>query len=100
MGKVEFQGKMVDPATTWWEWFSTSAYGVDKRLRHLFRLLPRDPRCKFCNAPFRGIGGALVKTGYGLGELTHLAPSWTRPPDLVAETVLEAVEHILAAEAR
>lgn len=65
MGRVEFQGKMVDPATTWWEWFSTSAYGVDKRLRHLFRLLPRDPRCKFCNAPFEGAGGVLVKVLYG-----------------------------------
>jgi D-glycero-D-manno-heptose 1,7-bisphosphate phosphatase len=46
-----------------------------------------------------GARGALVKTGYGLGELTYLAPSWARPPDLVAENLLEAVEHILAREA-
>src|SRR6185436_19807414 len=26
-----------------------------------------------------GARGALVKSGYGLGELTHLAPSWPRP---------------------
>ena len=45
-----------------------------------------------------GARGALVKTGYGLGELTHLAPSWSRPPDLVAENLLEAVERILARE--
>jgi D-glycero-D-manno-heptose 1,7-bisphosphate phosphatase len=45
-----------------------------------------------------GARGALVKTGYGLGELTHLAPSWARPPDLVAENLLEAVEAILARE--
>ncbi len=45
-----------------------------------------------------GARGAIVKTGYGLGELTHLAPSWSRPPDLVAENLLEAVEGILARE--
>jgi D-glycero-D-manno-heptose 1,7-bisphosphate phosphatase len=42
-----------------------------------------------------GARGALVRSGYGLGELTYLAPSWTRPPDLVAENLLEAVERIL-----
>ena len=42
-----------------------------------------------------GAKGALVKTGYGLGELTHLAPGWSRKPDLVAEHVLDAVERIL-----
>ncbi len=48
-----------------------------------------------------GARGALVKTGYGLGELTYHAPSWSRQPDLVAEHLLEAVERILvAAETR
>ena len=46
-----------------------------------------------------GARGALVKTGYGLGELTYLAPGWARPPDLVAENLLEAVERILSREA-
>ena len=46
-----------------------------------------------------GARGALVKSGYGLGELTYLAPSWPRPPDLVAENLLEAVERILGREA-
>jgi D-glycero-D-manno-heptose 1,7-bisphosphate phosphatase len=45
-----------------------------------------------------GAKGALVKTGYGLGELMHLAPSWSRSPDLVAENLLEAVERILGRE--
>ena len=44
-----------------------------------------------------GARAALVKTGYGRGELEHHAPRWERPPDLVAEHVLEAVERILAA---
>jgi D-glycero-D-manno-heptose 1,7-bisphosphate phosphatase len=43
-----------------------------------------------------GARAALVKTGYGRGELAWNAASWPRPPDLVAEHVLEAVERILA----
>jgi len=31
------------------------------RHRRLFKLLPREPRCKFCNAPFQGIGSAYMK---------------------------------------
>jgi D-glycero-D-manno-heptose 1,7-bisphosphate phosphatase len=46
-----------------------------------------------------GARGALVKSGYGLGELTYLAPGWSRAPDLVAENLLEAVERILGREA-
>jgi D-glycero-D-manno-heptose 1,7-bisphosphate phosphatase len=46
-----------------------------------------------------GARGAMVKTGYGRGELRHHAPSWTRPPDLVAEHVLEAVSRIVHAGA-
>jgi D-glycero-D-manno-heptose 1,7-bisphosphate phosphatase len=43
-----------------------------------------------------GARAALVKTGYGQGELAWHAERWPRPPDLVAENVLEAVERILA----
>ncbi|HET6900427.1 MAG TPA: HAD family hydrolase [Vicinamibacteria bacterium] len=43
-----------------------------------------------------GARGAMVKTGYGEGELQWHAPGWDRPPDLVAANVLEAVERILA----
>ena len=60
--------KSMDVGKVWWFWFSTSAFDVDKRLRRLFRLLPHDPRCKFCNAPFRGIGGALVRAIFGKRE--------------------------------
>jgi D-glycero-D-manno-heptose 1,7-bisphosphate phosphatase len=45
-----------------------------------------------------GARAAMVKTGYGLGELQWHAPSWKRQPDLVAEHVLEAVERIVAAD--
>jgi D-glycero-D-manno-heptose 1,7-bisphosphate phosphatase len=42
-----------------------------------------------------GARGVLVRTGYGAGELVHAAPSWSRPPDMVADHALEAVERIL-----
>ncbi len=32
-----------------------------RRGRRLFGMLPSNPRCKVCNAPFRGIGGAAMK---------------------------------------
>ena len=57
--------RTVDVGSVWWFWFTTNAFAVDKRLRQIFRLLPRDPRCKFCNAPFAGIGGALMKVVFG-----------------------------------
>jgi D-glycero-D-manno-heptose 1,7-bisphosphate phosphatase len=44
-----------------------------------------------------GATGVLVKSGYGLGELTYHAPSWPRQPDLVADHLLEAVERIVSA---
>jgi adenylate cyclase len=53
--------KSVDVGNVWWFWFTTNAFAVDKRLRHFQRVLPREPRCKFCNAPFQGIGGALMR---------------------------------------
>jgi len=43
-----------------------------------------------------GARGAMVKSGYGRGELENHAASWSRPPDLVAEHLLEAVSRILA----
>jgi adenylate cyclase len=57
--------KYVDVGKVWWFWFTTSAFDVDKRLRRIFRVLPRDPRCKFCNAPFQGVGGTIVRAVFG-----------------------------------
>lgn len=51
----------VDIGSVWWFWFSTNAFTVDKRLRRIMRMLPHDPRCKFCNTPFQGIGGMLAR---------------------------------------
>jgi adenylate cyclase len=51
----------ADVGKVWQSWFATSAFDVDKRLRRIFRILPSDPRCKFCNAPFHGAGGLIVR---------------------------------------
>src|SRR5512133_292897 len=32
-----------------------------RRFRNLWRLIPQGPRCKFCNAPFHGIGAPLMR---------------------------------------
>jgi adenylate cyclase len=57
--------KSIDVGNVWWFWFSTNAFAVDKRLRHILRVLPRDPRCKFCNAPFQGVGAVVVRILFG-----------------------------------
>lgn len=48
----------------WRDWFMNDAVTVEKRLQHLFHILPHDPRCKLCRAPFEGIGGAVVGALY------------------------------------
>ena len=42
-----------------------------------------------------GARGALVKTGYGAGDLAAREGHWRRQPDLVAENAFAAVHHIL-----
>jgi D-glycero-D-manno-heptose 1,7-bisphosphate phosphatase len=42
-----------------------------------------------------GLRAALVLTGYGRGEYEYQREGWPRPPDWVAENLLEAVEKIL-----
>ena len=49
----------------WHDWFMTDAFAVEKRLYHYFRILPHDPRCKLCRAPFHGIGGMAVRVLHG-----------------------------------
>lgn len=57
--------KSKDVGKVWWFWFTTNAFAVDKSLRRIFRLLPHDPRCKFCNAPFQGVGGLAMRVVFG-----------------------------------
>ena len=45
------------------QWYRMLIEGesIPHRLQHLLRLLPSSPRCKMCNAPFKGWGGILMR---------------------------------------
>jgi adenylate cyclase len=77
------RGKPVDAGAVWWFWFSSSAFHVDKQLRQLNRRLPSDPRCKFCHAPFKGIGGALERMIFGKRQ-SNLNPNFCNMCDEAA----------------
>lgn len=49
----------------WHDWFMTDAFRVEKRIGHILGSLPHDPRCKFCRAPFQGIGGVFARSFLG-----------------------------------
>src|SRR5258708_32243482 len=34
------------------------------RGRHFFKRIPSEPRCRICNAPFRGLGGQFGRLAY------------------------------------
>jgi adenylate cyclase len=45
-------------------WRNILTTGEEKnmgKMRHLMRLIPRNPRCRTCNAPFKGVGGFAVR---------------------------------------
>ncbi len=48
----------------WYTYLTTGETAQDRRRRRLFRLLPGNPRCKHCYAPFQGAGGAFVRIMY------------------------------------
>jgi len=54
-----------DPDQMWHDWFMTDAFAVEKRLYRFLNILPREPRCKVCHAPFQGLGGYVVSALYG-----------------------------------
>lgn len=44
-----------------WYYMLTEGEPVARRLYHLHGMLPSDPRCKLCAAPFKGPGGFLMR---------------------------------------
>ena len=44
------------------EWYKMLTEGepINRHLYHLYGLLPSDPRCKLCAAPFKGWGGFIM----------------------------------------
>ena len=60
-------------------------------LRRRFRLIPRDPRCKLCNAPF-GMPGAIVSRAMGRRKWTKNPKFCDRCYTFLRETGLSGVE--------
>lgn len=58
--------------------------------RRLMRHLPADPRCKLCAAPFRGVGGSLMRLA-GKGP-------WTRNPKFCSQCFKQLADHHGGAE--
>ena len=56
----------IDPKVeeVWREFLATGEITKERRQRTFFRYLPRNPRCKNCNAPFQGLGSPLVRLIY------------------------------------
>jgi adenylate cyclase len=52
----------------WHGWFMTDAFATEKKIHRFLNLLPHDPRCKFCHAPFEGMGSLVVRTFYGKSQ--------------------------------
>lgn len=45
------------------QWYKTLTEGenIPHALRHILAVIPSSPRCKMCNAPFKGLGGSLMR---------------------------------------
>jgi adenylate cyclase len=63
-------GEKPDYDQMWHDWFMTDAFAVEKRMVHMLRFLPHEPRCKFCNAPFEGVGSFIVRSLFGKKQST------------------------------
>jgi adenylate cyclase len=44
-----------------WREYLTKGHSVEHTLRGVFKLIPHDPRCKLCAAPFAGAGGQMMR---------------------------------------
>jgi adenylate cyclase len=52
--------KDISPDEFWRNWFTADAPTLERSMVRLFSVLPHDPRCKLCHAPFEGSGGVLM----------------------------------------
>lgn len=66
------EGPTKQEITAFWRsWFEEGPPPSETRLKRILSLLPTDPRCTFCNAPFHGVGARLVKVVYGKQQSPH-----------------------------
>jgi adenylate cyclase len=49
----------------WRKFLVTGEYSPERRMRHFFSILPHNPRCKMCYAPFQGVGAQVVRVLFG-----------------------------------
>lgn len=54
----------------WRDWFMNDAFAVEKQIYNFYHMLPHDPRCKLCRAPFQGVGGLVVGSLFGRKQST------------------------------
>ena len=60
-----------------WERMLTGDFPRLQRMRWVWGALPSPPRCKLCNAPFRGAGGVLMRAiAYGPSPLNRRLCKW------------------------
>jgi adenylate cyclase len=60
-----------------WRQMLTGDYPRLHRMRRMWGVLPSPPRCKLCNAPFRGPGGVLMRAiAYGPSPLNRRLCKW------------------------
>jgi adenylate cyclase len=60
-----------------WERLLTGDFPRLERMRRIWGALPSPPRCKLCNAPFRGPGGVLMRAfAYGPSPLNRRLCKW------------------------
>jgi adenylate cyclase len=60
-----------------WERMLTGDFPRLHRMRRIWGVLPSPPRCKLCNAPFRGPGGVLMRAiAYGPSPLNRRLCKW------------------------
>jgi adenylate cyclase len=60
-----------------WERMLTGDFPRLQHIRRIWGMLPSPPRCKLCNAPFRGPGGVLMRAiAYGPSPLNRRLCKW------------------------
>jgi adenylate cyclase len=64
----------ISSEEVWRIYLTTGGSPMNRRQRFLFRILPGNPRCRACHAPFRGAGGMVVRLLYSM-EPSMMNPS-------------------------
>jgi adenylate cyclase len=68
----QLDAQTAEAQTLWYAYLTGDNSGIPSRVklaRKVFNRLPSPPRCKVCNAPFEGVGGAMIRPfGFGGGR--------------------------------